>query len=46
MSEALAEQPRLSEPVKYPEDRAFFWDEYRRSGLGPLLALYGEDLPV
>jgi len=31
--EALAEQQRLSSPVKFPENRKEFWDKYRRLGL-------------
>lgn len=30
--ESLAEQPRLSEHVVYPENRKEFWDDYRKQG--------------
>lgn len=30
--ESLAEQQRLSEPVKFPESRNKFWDDYRKYG--------------
>ncbi|WML32776.1 Coenzyme F420 hydrogenase/dehydrogenase, beta subunit C-terminal domain [Clostridium sp. OS1-26] len=30
--ESLAEQQRLSEPIKFPESRNKFWDDYRKYG--------------
>jgi coenzyme F420-reducing hydrogenase beta subunit len=42
MEEELAEQQRLSEPVKFPENRKKFWDEYRKSGLACCLEQFTE----
>ena len=30
--ESLAEQQRLSGPVKFPESRKKFWDDYKKFG--------------
>lgn len=30
--ESLAEQQRLSEPIKFPENRKKFWDDYKKYG--------------
>ena len=38
-SEAMTEQGRLSTPVSYPEDRAEFWETYRRDGLAATLKI-------
>lgn len=35
--ESLAEQQRLSEPVKFPESRKKFWDDYRKYGFDHII---------
>lgn len=40
--EELAEQQRLSKPIKFPEGRKNFWDEYRKHGLGYILDQFVE----
>lgn len=42
IKEELAEQPRLTEPVKYPVERKKFWDEYRKFGPAYLLNKYAK----
>lgn len=35
--EALKEQPRLSKPAVFPEDRQLFWENYRRFGFACII---------
>ncbi|AOY76932.1 Coenzyme F420 hydrogenase/dehydrogenase, beta subunit C-terminal domain [Clostridium formicaceticum] len=35
--ESLAEQQRLSEPVKFPESRKKFWEDYRKYGFAHII---------
>ncbi len=44
--EALSEQKRLSEPVKFSEARALFWQEYQKFGFAYLMKKHtGGNLP-